>query len=450
MITMRLSEAADVLDATFHGEDVLFKGCSTDSRDIHKGELFIALHGEFYDGHDFVEQVRSQGANAVLVERTLQLDLPMIAVDNTRKAMGKLAGHWRSNFKIPLIAITGSNGKTTVKEMLTAILSQHTQVHATRGNLNNDIGVPLTLFGLGKQHVYAIVEMGANHPGEISWLSRMSNPTVALITQCAPAHLEGFGNIDGVARAKAEVFEGLSKDGIAVINADDSYADFWYGKVSEHGRINFALDTSADVTADNIQHDSVTGSISFSLKTPKGRIEIMLSLPGKHNVLNALAAAACAVALELPLADIKQGLESMSAINGRMQWKRGVCQSCVIDDTYNANPQSLLAALDVLKYIPTRKWLVLGDMGELGTSAEQYHESAGRYARDKGVERLFTIGQLSRHATETFGDGARHYDTIDQLSEVIRKEVTGDLTILVKGSRAMHLERVVNVLMEAD
>ncbi len=176
----------------------------------------------------------------------------------------------------------------------------------------------------------------------------------------------------------------------------------------------------------------------------------MLSLPGRHNVSNALAAAACAIALDLPLTDIKQGLESMAAINGRMQWKKGVCQSCVIDDTYNANPQSLLAALDVLKYIPTKRWLVLGDMGELGTSAEQYHESAGRYARDKGVERLFTIGLLSRHATETFGDGACHYDTIDQLSEVIRKEVTGDLTILVKGSRAMHLERVVDVLMEAD
>jgi UDP-N-acetylmuramoyl-tripeptide--D-alanyl-D-alanine ligase len=447
---MRLSEAADVLDATCHGEDVLFKGCSTDSRDIHKGELFIALHGEFYDGHDFVEQARSQGANAVLVERTLQLDLPMIVVDNTRKAMGKLAGHWRSNFKIPLIAITGSNGKTTVKEMLMAILSQHTQVHATRGNLNNDIGVPLTLFSLGKQHVYAIIEMGANHPGEISWLSRMSNPTVALITQCAPAHLEGFGNIDGVAKAKAEIFEGLSKDGIAVINADDSYADFWCGKVSEHDRINFALDANADVTADNIQHDSATGSTSFLLITPNGRIEIMLSLPGRHNVLNALAAAACAVVLELPLTDIKQGLERMSAINGRMQWKKGICQSCVIDDTYNANPHSLLAALDVLKNIPTKRWLVLGDMGELGTGAEQHHESAGRYARDKGVERLFTIGQLSRHATETFGDGACHYDTIDQLSEVIRKEVTGNLTILVKGSRAMHLERVVNVLVEAD
>jgi UDP-N-acetylmuramoyl-tripeptide--D-alanyl-D-alanine ligase len=447
---MRLSEAADVLDATYQGEDVLFKGCSTDSRDIHKGELFIALHGDFYDGHDFVEQVRSKGANAVLVERMLQVDLPMIVVGNTRKAMGKLAGRWRSNFKIPLIAITGSNGKTTVKEMLMAILSQHTQVHATHGNLNNDIGVPLTLFGLGKQHVYAIVEMGANHPGEISWLSRMSKPTVALITQCAPAHLEGFGNIEGVAKAKSEIFEGLSKDGIAVINADDFYADFWSGKVSEHDQINFALDTDADITADNIQLDSATGSISFSLVTPKGRIEIMLSLPGRHNVLNALAAAACAFALDLPLMDIKQGLESMSAINGRMQWKKGIYQSCVIDDTYNANPQSLLAALDVLKHIPTKRWLVLGDMGELGTNAGHFHESAGRYARDKGVERLFTIGQLSRHATESFGDGACHYDSIDKLSDVIRKEVTDDLTILIKGSRAMHLERVVNVLVEED
>ena len=224
---MRLSAAADTLATTFSGEDVLFHGCSTDSRHTNDGELFIALRGEFHDGHDFVEQARSQGANAALVERSLPLDLPMIVVDNARMAMARLAEHWRTRFTIPLVAITGSNGKTTVKEMLTAILSRHAKVHATRGNLNNDIGVPLTLFGLDSQHLFAIVEMGANHPGEISLLSRMSHPTVALITQCAPAHLEGFGSIDGIARAKAEIFEGLAGNGVAVINADDAYAEFW-------------------------------------------------------------------------------------------------------------------------------------------------------------------------------------------------------------------------------
>ncbi|MEE8321500.1 MAG: UDP-N-acetylmuramoyl-tripeptide--D-alanyl-D-alanine ligase [Gammaproteobacteria bacterium] len=447
---MRLSEAAHTLDTTFLGKDVLFKGCSTDSRDINNEEMFIALQGEFHNGHDYIEQALLRGANAALVEQTLQNYLPMIIVDNTRKAMGKLAEHWRNRFSIPLVAITGSNGKTTVKEMLTAILSLHASVHATRGNLNNDIGLPLTLFGLDSQHVYAIVEMGANHPGEISLLSRMSHPTVALITQCAPAHLEGFGDIDGVARAKAEIFEGLDKNGIAVINADDPYAGFWREHASEAGQILFALETSADVTAKNIKHDHAGGTTAFSLITPRGRIELMLPLPGRHNVINALAAVACAVVLEVPLADIKQGLESMSAVKGRMQWKKGIRQSCVIDDTYNANPESLMAALSVLKHIPTKRWLVLGDMGELGSWAEQYHISAGQEAHDKGVERLFTIGQLGQFACESFGEGACHFETIDQLNKVIRKEVTGNLTILVKGSRAMQMERVVNALMEAD
>jgi len=292
--------------------------------------------------------------------------------------------------------------------------------------------------------------MGANHKGEISKLSRMSHPAVALITQCAPAHLEGFGSVEDVASAKAEIFEGLDRNGIAVINADDAYAEFWYAQAVQVSRICFALEKNADISAENIHYDYTGGKSVFSLLTPRGSIEVKLPLPGKHNVMNALAAAACAIVLDVSLAKIKQGLECIAPINGRMQWKKGILQSCIIDDTYNANPQSLAAALNVLKHIPSHKWLVLGDMGELGASAEDYHVEAGRLAHDGGIERLFTTGPLSRLATDSFGKGAGHYENIEPLLDAIKSGISPDTTVLVKGSRAMHMERVVDALVEAE
>ncbi len=448
MISMRISEAAHALDATCNGTDVDFRGCSTDTRTLRSGELFIAIRGQRFDGHQFVPHAQQRGARAAMVEYRRDDCLPAVIVDDTRLAMGRLAATWRSRFDVPLIAVTGSNGKTTVKEMLNAILSCKATVLATRGNLNNDIGVPLTLFGLGPRHQFAVIEMGANHPGEIAWLTQIARPTVAVITQCAPTHLEGFGDIDGVARAKGEIFEGLQNDGVAVINADDAYAPLWCEMAAPRRCLTFSLAGSADVmgTSQGAPRSPAEGQLQ--LKTPSGSTLVSLSLPGKHNVMNALAATACALAVGIGLEVIKRGLESTRPVCGRLQSKRGPRGSRLLDDSYNANPASLQAALDVLAHFPERRWLVLGDMGELGAAAATLHEFAGRLAREAGVERMYTMGDLSRLATNVFGAGAQHYDGVDQLIAALSDGLTKDVTVLIKGSRSMHMERVVASLTE--
>ena len=449
MINMNLALAAQNINALFEGEDVVFHGCSTDSRNISPGELFIAIKGERFDGHDFLQNARERGAVAAMVRLSeTHINLPAIKVSNTREGMGKLAGYWRSRFNIPLIAITGSNGKTTVKEMLVSILGIKAKILATRGNLNNDIGVPLTLFGLGEEHTCAVIEMGANHPGEIRWLSHLARPTVAVITQCAPAHLEGFGSVEGVARAKAEIYEGLDKQGTAVINADDDYADFWKDKIKGLALITFGINKPADVTALPLSGtDSYTNN-NFELKTPDGSIEIHLPLLGQHNVMNALAAAACATGIGVSLPAIKQGLEKVKPVKGRLELKTGINNSRIIDDTYNANPVSLSAAIKVLNTFSGKRWLVLGDMGELGTESESLHTLAGEKARENGVEKLFATGELSRLAVKSFGRNAEYFETTDELSEQLLSEIAPDVTVLVKGSRSMQMERVVGRLEE--
>ena len=447
MITMNLSMAAKSLGAALQGENVEFKGCSTDSRTLEQNELFIAIKGIHFDGHDFLESAMERGAAAAMVERDCESKLPLLIVADTRRAMGKLAGLWRNEFNIPLIAITGSNGKTTVKEMLVSILKQVAPVHATRGNLNNDIGVPLTLFGMGDEHAYAVVEMGANHPGEIALLSNMARPTIALITQCAPAHLEGFGSVDGVAQAKAEIYDGLDAQGCAIINADDDYASFWEGKISNIRQLRFGISNPADVYAQSLQQTAVSGQSGFILVTPSGMTKITLPLPGLHNVMNALAAAACAVALGIDLEIIKQGLEKIRPVKGRLEIKSGLNSSRIIDDTYNANPASLIAALEVLRHFNGQHWLVLGDMGELGIDEEEMHSQAGIAARHSGVDKLFATGSLSRSAVDKFGSGAEYFASIDELIERLQNAISQDVTVLVKGSRAMHMEQVVCKLM---
>ena len=447
MITMNLSRAAESLGANFQGQDVEFKGCSTDSRTLVRDELFIAIKGVHFDGHDFLNSAIEKGAAAAMVERDCQPKLPLLIVADTKHAMGKLAGYWRSEFTIPLIAITGSNGKTTVKEMLVSMLGQVAPVLATHGNLNNDIGVPMTLFGLGHEHAYAIIEMGANHPGEIAWLSNMARPTIALITQCAPAHLEGFGSVDGVAHAKAEIYDGLDEHGCAIINADDDYAGFWQNKVSDIKQLRFGIRKPADVYAQSLQQSAVTGQSSFILKTPAGRIEITLPLPGMHNVMNALAAATCAVALDIDLEIIKLGLERIRPVKGRLEIKAGLNNSRIIDDTYNANPASLNAALDVLKHFNGQHWLVLGDMGELGIDEKNLHCQAGVAARRNGVNKLFATGSLTRYAVDKFGNGGEYFSSIDDLIKRLKSEIDHDVTVLIKGSRAMRMEQVVYKLL---
>jgi UDP-N-acetylmuramoyl-tripeptide--D-alanyl-D-alanine ligase len=446
MIRMTLSEAARVLEAKYAGRDTGFAGVSTDSRALERDNLFVALHGPHFDGHAFLDQAMQRGAAAALVDRAVETALPNVRVQDTRTGLGQLAAAWRARHTMPLVAVTGSNGKTTVKEMIAAILGQRGSLLVTQGNLNNDIGVPLTLLRLERTHRHAVIEMGANHPGEISYLTRITRPTVALITNAGPAHLEGFGSIEGVARAKGEIYQGLSMDGIAVINSDDVYAPLWRELADVHRMITFGLQVPADVRAEWRQESS--GSV-LQLSSPVGMTEVKLSLPGRHNVMNALAAAAAALAAGAVLSDIKKGLEAMRPVHGRLERTTGLGGAELIDDTYNANPASLQAALDVLAACATRKWLVLGDMGELGEGAAALHEQAGEWARAAGVEALYATGELSRHAARTFGAGAEHFANhaalIAALTGRLGRE-NGGVTILVKGSRSAHMEEVVAAL----
>jgi UDP-N-acetylmuramoyl-tripeptide--D-alanyl-D-alanine ligase len=447
---MRLLEAAAVIGGRLEGTDRAFHGCGTDSRAIGAGELFIALRGARFDGHDFVAGAAARGACAALVQRPVpSANLPLLMVEDTRSAMGRLAADWRGRFPTPLVAVTGSNGKTTVKEMIAAILSRQAQVLASRGNLNNEIGVPLSLFGLGAEHRFAVLEMGANHPGEIRRLAEIARPDVAVITQCAPAHLEGFGTIEGVARAKAEIYEGLAAGGTAIINADDAFSGLWRKLSSSRRQLSFGLRAPADVTASEIA-PLPDGGFGFRLGTPRGSIAVRLPLPGRHNVANALAAAACCEAVGTALADIAAGLAGMRSIKGRLERKRGARSSTVLDDTYNANPASLLAALEVLSGMPGRHWLVLGDMGELGETAAALHRGAGAAARESGVERLFATGTLSREAVAGFGAGAAHFPDMRDLVVAVKDGLRPEVTVLVKGSRSMQMERVVNALTATE
>ncbi len=440
---MQVAEAAAALQAPCSDGDSVFRGCSTDSRSLQRQQLFVALEGPNHDGHEHVAEAGRRGAAAALVSRSVDAPLPMIRVGDTLQALGRLAGVWRDRFELGVIAVTGSNGKTTVKEMLAAILRAGAPVLATRGNLNNEIGLPLTLMELNDQHRLAVIEMGANHPGEIARLARLARPRVGLITQCAPAHLEGFGSIEGVARAKGELLANLDADGTAVINADDRFAPLWRSLAGSRRCLGFAIDGRADVRAEWRRED--TGS-QIELTTPAGGIALSLALPGRHNVANAAAATAAALAVGAAPEAIASGLESMRPLPGRLEPKAIDRDICIIDDTYNANPASLQAALEVLAGCPGRHWLVLGDMAELGDEAHAYHRQVAELARAHGVERLLTVGELSRLTTVSFGEGARHHESTDALVAALEESLEPHTTVLVKGSRSMGMERVVAAL----
>ncbi len=446
MIGMQMSAAAKTLDASRTGEDVRFSGCDTDSRALSPGALFAALKGERFDGHDFIDQARARGAAAALVEKPLEGGFPSLVVADTRRALGKLARAWRRRFQLPVVAVTGSNGKTTVKEMLASILSGEGAVLATLGNYNNDIGLPLTLFRLGAEHRFAVLEMGANHAGEIAALADMAGPDVGIVTQCAPAHLEGFGSVDAVARAKGELFEGLAADGTAVINADDAYAGLWRELAGSRRQLTFGMGSGADVSA---RCELGSERTRLELQTPAGSTAVNLALAGRHNVMNALAASAAALAVGVPLGSIREGLEDMRPVAGRLQFKAGHGGARIIDDTYNANPASLAAGISVLGNFDGHRWLVLGDMAELGSGAEAYHRDVGRLAKEKGVERIYAIGTLSRSAIEAFGAHGRHYDSPGALVQALRADLAAaaGVTLLVKGSRSSRMEQVVMALV---
>ena len=442
---MNLCAAAEALRAAglqvrVKGDDVRLDGVGSDSRRVRAGELFVALSGPNFDGNEFATQALRAGAAACLLERDTGAG-PALIVEDSRRALGLLAQHWRARFDIPLVAVTGSNGKTTVKEMLAAIFSRKGRVLATRGNLNNDIGLPLTLLGLHSEHDYAVIEMGANHPGEIAWLTALARPDVALITNAGPAHLEGFGSLEGVARAKGEIYAGLREGGCAIVNADDAFADLWRGLIAPGLRqLDFGIDSPAAVRA------TVAGDGGARIATPAGDFELRLPLPGRHNLMNALAATAAAVATGIEPGVIRAGLEFMSPVAGRLQLRAGLAGSRIIDDTYNANPASMQAALAVLRDFSGRHFLALGDMGELGGEETALHAQTGEQARASGVQRLYTLGRLAREAAASFGQGAQSFDDHEGLIECLRRDLAADVTLLVKGSRRMHMERVVEAL----
>ena len=436
-----LMHAAEQMQGRLTGADTEFFSVSTDTRSLRAGNLFVALRGPRFDGDRFVDRARELGAAGAVVHAIQTGGLAQIAVGDTRLALGRLARRWRERFAMPLVAVTGSNGKTTVKNMLVAILGQMGAVLATRGNLNNEIGVPLTLLELDSDHDYAVVEMGANHLGEIAYLTGLAMPTVGVVTNAAAAHLEGFGDLDKVACAKGELFARLDADATAIINQDDAYAEDWRGRAT--GTVlTFGRTSNADFHTGPIETGTASGS-RFELCMPGESVQISLAMVGTHNISNALAAAAAAWAVGARGEAIRHGLESVRNVAGRLQRRQGHGDSVIFDDSYNANPDSLEAAMRFLAALSGDSWLVLGDMYELGDTEQHLHAQAGRKARELGIGRLYTVGQLSRHAALAFGKGARHFDEVEGLIESLREDLDNRVNVLVKASRGMRLERVV-------
>jgi UDP-N-acetylmuramoyl-tripeptide--D-alanyl-D-alanine ligase len=444
VIAFRLSVAAQLLGGTLAGADADFTGASTDTRTLAPGALFIALAGPRHDGHDHLDEAAARGAAGAMVARRMDCALPQIEVGDTHAALGQLAAAWRARFTLPVIGITGSNGKTTVKELLAAILAERGATLATQGNLNNDIGVPLTLFGLGAGHRFAVIEMGANHPGEIAYVARLARPSVALVNNAGPAHLEGFGSLEGVAQAKGEIYDALADDGIAVINHDDRFAPDWRARAGTRRVLGFGLAAGAGVSARDLVLDS--NASRYTLLTPAGECPITLPLAGRHNVMNALAASAAALAAGATLADIAAGIAAVKPMQGRLVPRSLAPGVYVLDDSYNANLASLEAGLAVLARSPGTHWLAFGDMGELGEQGPLLHARAGELARAAGVARLYACGPLAQHAVIAFGTGAEHFPDAAALGQALAAGMRAPVTLLVKGSRFMRMEQVIAAL----
>ena len=450
---MNLATAAQALGARIEGSDSRFESVSTDSRTLEPGALFVALRGERYDGHAYLAAAKERGAVGAMIEAAAVEDctrsgLAALVVDDTRLALGRLARHWRARFRIPLIAIVGSNGKTTVKEMTAACLRAHfgaEKVLATAGNLNNDIGVPLTLLRLRDHHRVAVVELGMNHRGETAYLAGLACPTIGLINNAQREHQEFMKNVAEVAAEHAAVIAALPADGIAVINADDAHAATWRAAAGSRVVRDFGITAPAAVRA---VHRPGSSGNSLEILTPESRVTVALQVAGLHNVGNALAAAAAATAAGASLKSVAEGLAAFRAVKGRLQHRGGRNGATVIDDSYNANPDSVRVAVDVLAGASGTRVLVLGDMGEVGEQGVAFHTEIGEYARNSGVTRLLAIGPLAQHAARAFGPGAMHFDSVEALLAALEPLVASGTTVLVKGSRFMRMERVVERLVE--
>ena len=467
---MKLSQLANIVSGACLNvnhpsqaiDKITFQNISIDTRRIQAGDLYVALKGENFDGHDFVAQARTQGAVAAIVSHEVPDALPQIVVADTRLALGTFAKWYRDQFSLPVLAVTGSNGKTTTKEMLASILSQCGSVLASQGNFNNDIGVPLTLLQLRNQHRFAVIEMGANAPGEIAYVASLASPQITVITNVAPAHLAGFGDIEGVAKEKGAIYQALNSDGAAIINADDRFASYWIAGLKGQRVIRFHCEKDIDPSLASITSGASEISdfyasnlscndesyFSFQLHCPLGETAITLPVPGKHMVANALAAAAAAYAAGAPLSAIKAGLEQVKPVKGRLCSRRGINGSRIIDDTYNANPASIKAAINVLVQSRGQGILVLGDMGEMGDDAVNYHRWVGEQAKMLGIKQFYACGKLSAMAVSAFGSGGTYFAEQSDLIQALRPKLSADNVVLVKGSRSSKMENVVNALIE--
>ncbi len=436
-----LAAAAEAMHGALHGDDRSFVGVSTDTRTVQSGELFVALSGPNFDGGEFVAQAREKGAAGAVVTSRVTSDIAQITVDDTRLALGRLGAAWRQQHTATVVGVTGSNGKTTLKEMVAACLAQSAPTLATAGNLNNDIGLPLMLLRIDSSHSFAVMEMGANHGGEIAYLTSLASPDVVVITNAGMSHLEGFGSLTGVAHGKGEILQGEPRPRIAILNADDDFYSYWLTLVDDVEVLSFGLSDSADIFATKILAGKEM--TQFRLHLPDVYVEIQLPLVGLHNVRNACAAAAVATALNISATQIKAALEAMLPVGGRLQPVAGLNGATLYDDSYNANPVSVMAAGAFVAELDGENWMVLGDMGELGDAANELHGQVGSALQKNGIDRLFAVGKLSKTTVAAFGEHGEWFENVDELVSRVANELTSNVNVLVKGSRSARMERVV-------
>ena len=447
-----LTMLAESVHGVLIGADRPFEAVSTDTRSLSEGDLFFALRGERFDASQFIDEAARRGAAGAVVEHRQSSELPQVEVTDSRRALGDFARSWRAGFQLPVIGVTGSNGKTTVKELIAAILRADTSrpedVLATTGNLNNEIGLPLMVLRLRAAHRRAVFEMGASHAGEIDYLAGIAAPTVAVVTNAAAAHLEGFGSLDRVARAKAELFAALPADGIAVVNRDDAYFDDWLGVIGNRPSLSFGLDPRADFHATALVQENRSGHMcwAFELHAQGEQIPVRLPMAGRHNVVNTLAAAAAAVAAGASLESVQRGLTGADNVPGRLRRLCSPAGAVIYDDSYNANPASVRAAIDFLAQQPGETWLVFGDMAELGADSERLHREVGEAAAAAGIDRFVGVGASGAVAAHAFGPAAQQFSDADAAADALRGQAGSGVVALVKGSRCMGLETVVDAL----
>lgn len=451
-MNMSLQAIAEVLNGELcranGSENKLIDTFSINTRTLQVGDVYIAIQGQVFDGHDFIEQAIAAGASALIVAKPVDASIPYIFVKDTHQALGQLASAWRLQSHAAIVGITGSNGKTTVKEMIAAILRVNAPVLYTQGNLNNDIGVPLTLLKLQNEHRYGVIEMGANHAGEIAYTSACAKADVVIITNVGDAHLEGFGSREGIAHAKGEIITTLKNDGIAILNRDDHFYDYWQNLSGKRQHVSFGLNSAADVRAEDMTTKVVEHAFctQFKLVLPAAEIPITLNLAGRHNVMNALGASAATFALGISPLQIQQGLASLQPVKGRLQPIIGRLGNIIIDDTYNANPASLAAALAVLQDCPGEHWLALGAFGEMGVDSVQIHTELADIIKQYGVVRLFATGANTEATVRAFGAGAEYFAEQIELINAVNQTITAEVTLLIKGSRSQRMENVTAAL----